>query len=256
LGWTGLALALALRPPAPPRPGGTYDAIVVLGCRVAPDGTPSHALRRRAVEAARLYHAGVAPIVVTTGGVGEHGPSEAAVARGVLVELGVPSDRVLLEDASTSTEENALFARRNHGGARVVLVTDDYHAFRARRTFERFFEEVAVSPTRTPFARRRALAREVLAITAYAALGRLRLARGDRTYVRPLEESEPQVAIVARARSERSPREPLRGTFAWEGILVSCSSDEARRLSERSHRESREASRKDRGERTPPKLAA
>jgi uncharacterized SAM-binding protein YcdF (DUF218 family) len=269
--WIGVALGLTVTRPPPPEPGRTYDAIVVLGCRVAPGGTPSYALRRRAAEAARLFHAGVARVVVTTGGVGEHGPSEAEVARGVLVELGVPAERVLLEDASTSTEENALFARRNHGGASVVIVTDDYHAFRARRTFERYFDEVAVSTTRTPFARGRALAREVLAISAYTALGRLRLADGDRTFVRPLVEPRPPAspgelgdagegsatrsAVAVHPRRE-PPASPLRGAFVWEGILVSCSSDEARRLFERSHRESRQAGRKDLGEPGPPPRCA
>ncbi len=41
-------------------PDEAFDAIVVLGCRVGPDGRPSHALRRRAQHAARLYRAGIA----------------------------------------------------------------------------------------------------------------------------------------------------------------------------------------------------
>ncbi len=157
------------------RPAGTFDAIVVAGCRVMPDGTASPALRRRALVAVELYRAGVAPRVVLTGGVGDAPPSEARVAAALVREAGVPDGALLLEERSASTEENARFAAQELGaGARVVVVTDAYHVFRAERVFRRHFADAHGAGTvAEPWPRWRGAAREVLALAAYAVLGRL-----------------------------------------------------------------------------------
>ena len=60
---------------------GAYDAIVVAGCRVLPDGHPSPALQNRTRQAVNLWRAGPAPTLVFTGGVGRYPPSEARAAR-------------------------------------------------------------------------------------------------------------------------------------------------------------------------------
>lgn len=154
--------------------GGSFDAIVVLGCRVRPDGSASLALARRARHAARLYQQGLAPVVITTGGVGAHPPSEARAAADVLLAEGVPSARLVLEERSTSTEENAREAARLVDGRRVLIVTDAYHTFRAERVFRRHFDEVvALGSLGSPSVRARGALREVSAVAAYAVLGRL-----------------------------------------------------------------------------------
>lgn len=166
--WTVAAVAIDLAGSRPP-PSGAFDAIVVLGCRVMQDGRPSPALARRARHAARLWHEGRAPIVVVTGGVGDHPPSEARAAAAVARELGVPEHALVLEERSTSTAENARFARELVDARRVLLVTDGFHALRAARLFARHFDEVAVAPvTAGPYVRARGALREVplLALTA------------------------------------------------------------------------------------------
>jgi uncharacterized SAM-binding protein YcdF (DUF218 family) len=156
-------------------PDGTYDAIVVAGCRVLPDGTPSLALQRRTRHAVELWRAGIAPRIVLTGGVGTWPPSEAAAAAQVAVGLGVPSDALVLEERSTSTEENAAFAAELlDPAARVVVVTDTYHVFRAERVFGRVFAEARGSgSTPAPWWRVRGAVREVLAVGYYGLTGRL-----------------------------------------------------------------------------------
>ena len=158
-------------------PDGTFDAIVVLGCRVNPGGVPSHALERRAEHAARLYREGRAPLVVVTGGVGEYGPSEASVAAGVLARAGVPREAILLEDSSTSTWENASFARERFGGGRVLVVTDAFHTFRAQRIFTSLYDEAAAVGTHSPWLWPRVTGalREVVAVAIYASLERIDL---------------------------------------------------------------------------------
>lgn len=184
----GLSLAaLALfavwldRRTGPRAPSGTFDAIVVLGCRVNPGGAPSHALARRAAHAARFYAEGKAPLVIVTGGIGDFGPSEASVAADVLVAHGVPRSAILVEDASTSTWENATFARERFGAGRVLVVTDAFHTLRSERIFERVFGEAVAVGSRSPWLEPRVsgAVREVAAVGIYAALGRIDLLRSE-----------------------------------------------------------------------------
>jgi len=145
-----------------PSPAETFDAIVVLGCRVGPSGRASPALARRALHGARLWREGRAPRLVLTGGVGDHPPSEAQVAADLALGAGVPASALSLEERSTSTAENARFARPLVQGERVLVVTDGFHGLRAARIFRRHFGTVALSTvTAGPLVRARGALREL-----------------------------------------------------------------------------------------------
>lgn len=108
---------------------------LVLGAAVWADGQASPTLRRRAVHAATLYRDAQVSHIIGCGGVGKHPPSEAAVIRDICVEHGVPVRHISLEDTSTTTLENIentqpILSRL--GADAVVIVTDQYHAPRAR----------------------------------------------------------------------------------------------------------------------------
>lgn len=153
---------------------GHYDAIVVAGCRVYPNGRPSPALAWRIRKAVALYEAGVAPRIVFTGGLGTYPPTEAEASATFAAKIGVPRSAMVLEDRSTSTEENAANAAKSIDARRIVVVTDAYHVFRARRVFDRYFDEVdAVGSTYGYWSRVRGAYREVLAVGKYAAFGEL-----------------------------------------------------------------------------------
>lgn len=116
------------------------DAIVVLGAGLLRDGRPGWALTRRSLQAADLWHAGIAPYIICTGGQAESFPrSEAAACREILRASQVPTSAILLEEQSRSTEENAIYSRRIMDGlgiADVVLVSDSYHMLRAGWLFQ------------------------------------------------------------------------------------------------------------------------
>ena len=84
------------------------DAVIVIfGAAVRSDGRPSATLRRR-VEAAAAFGARfAAPVFLPTGGVGRFGPSEASVMRTLLLVLGVPAGRIVLEESGTDTLSSA-----------------------------------------------------------------------------------------------------------------------------------------------------
>ena len=117
------------------------DYIIVLGCAIRKDGTPTPLLRGRldrALAFAREQEktTGKAPVFVLSGGQGpDEVISEAACMARYLSEQGVGEERMILEDQSTDTEENMgnskalIFAR--DPGAKVAFSTTNYHVFRS-----------------------------------------------------------------------------------------------------------------------------
>lgn len=154
-------------------PSGSYDAIVVAGCRVRADGSPSDALRRRAVRGAELFIDGHADVLVLTGGAEPGRRPEAVVAAEVCAALGVPESSMRIEDVSRDTRENAAYAAAWVQG-RVVVVTDTFHVWRCRRLFAQHFVVADASGT-TPrgWARVRYAVREVFAIAHHLWTGDL-----------------------------------------------------------------------------------
>ena len=107
---------------------GAQEVVVVLGARVDADGGPSATLRARVEHAVKVL--GRSPrgtVMLFSGGVGRFGASEASVARDLAVQLGVPTERCLLEEESHSTVQNVAFSlevlrRRCVGGSSASLV--------------------------------------------------------------------------------------------------------------------------------------
>ncbi len=157
-----------------PPPPGTWDAIVVAGCKVMPGGVPSTALARRVELAVQLFREGRAPLLVFTGGVGKHPPSESRVSRAMAVRMGVPASAIVIEERSTTTIENAEQAREATDADRILVVSDAYHVLRCERTFARHFQEVRGVGAQVPWgsALRMGL-RELGALVRYGVAGRL-----------------------------------------------------------------------------------
>lgn len=116
-----------------PAPSPDSDAVIVLGCQVMPDGTPSVQLEYRLNAALDTYRENPRPIVVC-GAQGTNEPApEGAVMRDWLVAHGVPEADVLAETASVDTLQNLHNAASllPEGTQTVTLVTSDYHLPRA-----------------------------------------------------------------------------------------------------------------------------
>jgi len=130
------------------RAGVAFDALVLLGCRVASDALPGPA-RRRVETAARAFLAGSAPRVVVSGGKRWGATIEAEELARALLTAGVPSEAILFERSATNTFENAGFTAKlllPLGFTRVGLVTCDWHLPRALWNFRR----VGLAPVPVP----------------------------------------------------------------------------------------------------------
>jgi len=117
------------------------DAIVVLGAAEYA-GHPSPVFRARLDHALSLFHRGVAPIVITTGGRGQDPHySEGGVGRKYLIEHGVPDEAIIAETQSDNTDEStervAVIMQKN-GMKSCVVVSDGYHLFRAKQMLDRY----------------------------------------------------------------------------------------------------------------------
>ena len=127
--------------------------LVVLGCKVRGE-TPSLMLTER-LEAALAYleaHPD-APCIVT-GGLGDgENISEAECMYRWLTDHGIAPERILREDASTTTFENLTFTQRileEEGlGASVALCTNEFHEFRALRIASSLGLNAGAVPART-----------------------------------------------------------------------------------------------------------
>jgi uncharacterized SAM-binding protein YcdF (DUF218 family) len=123
---------------------GNWDAIIVAGARVWSDGEPSLSMLRRTRRGADSWKHGQAPLLVLTGGVGDHPPAEATVMAAIAERHGVPRSAMLLEAESRTTEENARNAHRLLGARRVLVVTDAYHVLRCELIYSRYFDDFSV----------------------------------------------------------------------------------------------------------------
>ena len=133
-------------------PACCYDAIVVLGGGIGPampPGVPEPYLTDsadRIWHAARLYHRGLAPRIIASGG-GAAEMSEAEAMRQFLTDLGVPAQAIVLEANSLNTIENIRHVRTLVKDGRVALVTSATHMPRALRLARTAGLNVAAFPT-------------------------------------------------------------------------------------------------------------
>jgi uncharacterized SAM-binding protein YcdF (DUF218 family) len=111
------------------------DVIVVFGAAEY-DGRPSPVYKARLDHAAQLYHRGLAPIVIITGGSGNDPRfSEGVVGREYLKGLGIPDSRLIAETQSADTAESArrvstiMYVNSMHS---CLAVSDGYHMFRIK----------------------------------------------------------------------------------------------------------------------------
>ena len=107
------------------------DCIMVLGCSVKPDGSPSDMLRDRVAKAVELYKEGVAPKLLLSGDHGTKGYDEVTCMKNAAVSMGVPPEDIFLDHAGFCTYDSVVRAKEVFGVKKMVIVTQEYHLFRA-----------------------------------------------------------------------------------------------------------------------------
>lgn len=113
---------------------GSNEYVVILGAKVKPGGIPSQSLKNRLDAAVDYLQKYPTVKAIVTGGQGaDEDRTEASVMADYLIEHGIAGERVLLEDQSTTTYENLLFAKKllPENTKSITIVSNDFHLKRA-----------------------------------------------------------------------------------------------------------------------------
>ncbi len=124
------------------------DVLIVLSSEMQRDNIVGPVSYWRTVYAARVFRTGHFRTIVFSGGFGGGQQSLAKTMAEFASCYGVSADRILLEERSTSTYENALYTKQllQNVPGKKILLTSDYHMFRALHTFRAVGMEVEPRP--------------------------------------------------------------------------------------------------------------
>jgi uncharacterized SAM-binding protein YcdF (DUF218 family) len=146
------------------------EYIIILGARVK-GTTPSLSLQYRIDAAAAYLNQNPQAIALASGGQGPgEDITEAEAIKKGLMNQGVDESRIIVENQSTSTIENIKFSKKliPNDLEKGLLVSNDFHLFRAKMIAKDQDLEVEGLPAKTPtIALMKSYTREYLAITKY-----------------------------------------------------------------------------------------
>ncbi|MGG1341453.1 YdcF family protein [Bacillus toyonensis] len=152
------------------------DYIIVLGSKV--NGTkPSYSLQYRIDKAAEYLKSHEKTIAIVSGGQGKgEDISEALAMKQGLMKQNIAEERIIMEDKSTSTDENITFSKPliPANMKKGMIVTNDFHMFRAKKIAAKQGLQLEGLPAKTP----KPIiissnVREYLAITQYWFMNRI-----------------------------------------------------------------------------------
>lgn len=126
------------------------DAAIVFGARAYADGRPSNALSDRVHTACELYQKGFVRKLVFSGGPGDGAIHETEVMKRLAMDLGVPSDAIVLDAQGVNTAatvRNVTHMSRDSGASRLLAVSHFYHLPRIKLEFERAGMQVYTVPS-------------------------------------------------------------------------------------------------------------
>lgn len=107
------------------------DCVIVLGAGVRDDGTPTWMLEDRIIVGINLYNNKTAPKIIMSGDHGREEYDEVNTMKNYAIDSGVPSEDVFMDHAGFSTYETIYRVKEVFGAKKVVIVTQEYHLYRA-----------------------------------------------------------------------------------------------------------------------------
>lgn len=107
------------------------DAILVLGAQVKPDGNPSLMLKERLNTGIQLYKEGAADRIIMSGDHRRDDYDEVNAMKSYAIDQGVPSECIFMDHAGFSTYDSMYRAKEIFQAKSLVVVTQEYHLYRA-----------------------------------------------------------------------------------------------------------------------------
>ena len=127
------------------------DVIVVFGAKVHEDGRLSSILEERVRTGCELYHQGLAPQILFSGGPGVGEVYETEGMRRRALELGVPVTAIFVDEKGVDTEStaiNTLSIGQLQRWHRILAVSQFFHLPRIKLAFHRQGSEVYTVPAK------------------------------------------------------------------------------------------------------------
>ena len=106
------------------------DCILILGAGVI-GNKPTHMLEDRLLEGINLYNTGVASKIIMSGDHGQIEYDEVNLMKKFAIEKGVESKDIFMDHAGFSTYESLYRAKEIFQVKKLVIVTQEYHLYRA-----------------------------------------------------------------------------------------------------------------------------
>jgi uncharacterized SAM-binding protein YcdF (DUF218 family) len=131
--------AAQAQPPAAAGKDFSKPAIVILGYGLNNDGSPRWILHTRVLAGIAVAQFFPQSPIIVTGGNPKNGNSEAGEMRKMLLLMGFPDNRIIVEDKANSTVQNARFSvplAKKAGTSGIIVVTSSTHQGRADTNFE------------------------------------------------------------------------------------------------------------------------
>ena len=106
------------------------DCILVLGCQVRGED-PSPMLHDRLQRSLEVYELGIADKLLMSGDHGQIDYNEVKAMKEFATDSGIDSENIFMDHAGFSTYESIYRAKEVFGVKKMVIVTQNYHLYRA-----------------------------------------------------------------------------------------------------------------------------
>jgi vancomycin permeability regulator SanA len=116
------------------------DVAVVLGNKVELDGKPSKRLQGRLDRTVELYKDHYFTYIIVSGGTGIEGFDEAVVMQHYLIDKGIPTENIILDQQgynSLMTAQHAKVIMKDRNFHSVTIISQFYHLSRTKLAFRK-----------------------------------------------------------------------------------------------------------------------
>ena len=104
---------------------------MVLGCQVKEGGEPSYMLRDRLQRGVEVHGYGAAEKLLMSGDHGRTDYNEVETMKQYAIDEGIDSENIFMDHAGFSTYESIYRAKEVFGVKKMVIITQEYHLYRA-----------------------------------------------------------------------------------------------------------------------------
>ena len=108
-----------------------YDCILILGCGITADGTPTPRLCDRVMAGLEAYNYGCSEIIFVTGDSEDSDYTETVTMKNTLIENAVNNENIICDGYGLSTYESIWRAKNVYGYNKILIVSQKYHLYRA-----------------------------------------------------------------------------------------------------------------------------